>query len=246
MNAARSAGPVGLNCDMGEAFGIYTLGRDEDLMGYVTAANVACGFHAGDPSVMAATVAAAARHDVAVGAHPSLPDRQGFGRREMRVEPDELAHLLIYQLGSLSGFLAMEGLRLNHLKVHGALYGMTARDQNLAEVVCDVAEKFEVPLYGMAATMHEQAATARGVPFLAEFFADLEYRADGSLVISRTHERVDPEVAAHRARRAIDDGLVTAVDGTDVAVRADTICVHSDTPGAVAVAAAVAGAVGGS
>ena len=230
---------IGVNCDMGESFGIYTLGRDTELMAYITAANVACGFHAGDPSVMAETIAAAKDHGVVVGAHPSLPDRQGFGRREMKLRPDELNSLLTYQVGALSGFLDAADMELHHLKVHGALYGMTARQPDLALTVCTVAAAYDVPVYGMAGTMHEECAQRSGVGFVSEYFADLEYADDGTLIISRTHDAVEPELAAERARRAIREGVVESVGGVDVAVRADTVCLHSDTPNAVEIAEAV-------
>lgn len=230
---------IGVNCDMGESFGIYTLGCDEELMAHITAANVACGFHAGDPSVMAETIAAAQRHGVAVGAHPSLPDRQGFGRREMKLRPDELESLLTYQVGALTGFLDAADMELHHVKVHGALYGMTARQPDLALTVCTVAAAYEVPVYGMAGTMHEECARRAGVEFVSEYYSDLDYADDGTLIISRTHGAVEPEWAAERARRAIREGLVESVGGVDVAVRADTVCLHSDTPNAVELAAAV-------
>jgi len=234
---------TGINCDMGESYGIYTLGNDEDIMSHITAANVACGFHAGDPTVMSATIEAAKRHGVAVGAHPSLPDRQGFGRREMQLAPDELGSLLPYQVRAPRGFLDASDMELNHLKVHGALYGMTARNADLSHAVCRVAKNFGVPVYGMAGTMHERCAQEAGVPFVSEFYADLDYAADGSLVISRSHGAVDTLVAAGRVRRAIREGLAESADGPDVSVRADTVCIHSDTPNAAELASAVAQAV---
>lgn len=234
---------VGINCDMGESYGIYTLGNDEDIMSHITAANVACGFHAGDPAVISATVAAAKHHSVAVGAHPSLPDRQGFGRRKMDMQPEELASLLTYQVGAVRGFLETSSMELNHIKVHGALYGMTASDPELASVVCDVAKKFGVSVYGMAGTRHEEAAHDAGVVFVSEYYADLDYAANGSLIISRTHGAVDPVAAAERALRAVLEGVVRSVEGSDVAVRADTVCVHSDTPNAVELARAVSAAL---
>ena len=230
---------IGVNCDMGESFGIYTLGCDADLMVHITAANVACGFHAGDPSVMAETIATAKRHGVAVGAHPSLPDRQGFGRREMNLRPDELESLLTYQVGALTGFLDAADMKLHHVKVHGALYGMTARQPDLALSVCTVADAYGVPVYGMAGTMHDECAERAGVEFVSEYYADLDYADDGTLCISRTHGTVEPELAAERARRAIREGVVESLGGVDVAVRADTVCLHSDTPNALELAVAV-------
>lgn len=230
---------LGINCDMGESFGLYRMGDDAAIMSYITIANVACGFHASDPTVMARTVRLAKKHGVKVGAHPSLPDLQGFGRREMKMQPDELTDCIIYQVGALTGFLEREGLPLNHVKPHGALYGMAARSEEVARAVAEAAKLFKVPLMGMAGTTHEQVYTAAGVPFISEFYADLDYAQDGSLIITREHEAVDPEAAAKRARRAVEEGKVKSVQGPDVRVRADCVCVHSDTPGAVEVAKAV-------
>jgi len=230
---------VSINCDMGESFGLYRMGDDAALMPLITVANVACGFHASDPNHMRETVRLAKRHGVAVGAHPSLPDLQGFGRREMKIERAELANILIYQIGALCGFLKAEGLALNHIKPHGVLYGMAARQEETAQAVCDAADVFGVPIMGLAGTLHEEVYGARGHGFLAEYFADLDYAADGGLIITREHHAVDPEEAAARCLRAIREGRVASVEGNDVAVRADTVCVHSDTPNAVAVARAV-------
>lgn len=228
-----------LNCDMGESFGLWRVGDDAALMPLISVANVACGFHASDFNHMRATVRLAKEHKVAVGAHPSLPDLQGFGRREMRMGREELANCLIYQIGALKGFLQAEGLPLNHLKPHGALYGMAAREEEVAHAVCDAADVFRVPIFGMVGTLHETIYPARGHAFLAEYYADLDYADDGRVVITREHAAVDPEDAAARTARAVRDGLTRSTGGKDVAVRADTICVHSDTPNAVAVARAV-------
>ena len=234
---------LAINCDMGEGFGLYRIGDDAAIMPFITMANVACGFHASDPSVMHKTVRLAKQHDVKVGAHPSLPDLQGFGRREMKMEPRELTDCLIYQIGALKGFLDAEGMPLNHIKPHGALYGMAARSEDVANAVCDAAEAFQVPLLGMARTKHEEVYTKRGFPFLAEFYVDLDYDKDGRLIITREHEAWDPELAAKRTLRAITEKKVKTVDGNDIPMRADCICVHSDTPGAVEVAKAVRNAI---
>ena len=228
-----------INCDMGEAFGLYKMGDDEGIMPFITVANVACGFHAADPMVMRQTVRLAKRFGVKVGAHPSLPDREGFGRREMKMRPDEITNAVIYQVGALKGFLEAEGLPLNHIKPHGALYGMAARDAAVAGAIADAAAVFGVPLYGMSGTQHEAVYPSRGLPFVGEFYADLDYGPDGFLVITREHEAVEPGVAARRVLRALKEGKVRALDGRDVPVRAQSVCVHSDTPGAVAVARAV-------
>lgn len=230
---------VGINCDMGESFGLYRMGDDAAIMSYITIANVACGFHASDPTVMARTVRLAKKHRVKVGAHPSLPDLQGFGRREMKMQPDELTDCILYQVGALTGFLEREGMPLNHIKPHGALYGMAARSEEVARAVAKAAGVFKVPLMGMAGTLHEKVYKAAGVPFISEFYADLDYAEDGSVIITREHEAVDPKAAAKRALRAVEEGKVKSVQGPDVRVRADCVCVHSDTPGAVEVAKAV-------
>ena len=232
---------VQINCDMGESFGLWRMGDDAAILPFIDAANVACGFHASDPVVMRRTVRLAKAHGVAVGAHPSLPDLQGFGRREMKLESDELTAAVIYQVGALKAFLDAEGMALNHIKPHGALYGMAARDEKVAGAICDAADVFGVPLYGLADTVHERVYTARGLRFVAEFYADLDYTAEGRIIITREHEAIDPAAAAARTLRAVTEGRVTTIDGGEIDIRADTVCVHSDTPGAVAVAEAVRG-----
>jgi UPF0271 protein len=230
---------VAINCDMGESFGLYKMGDDEGIMPYITVANVACGFHASDPVVMHKTVRLAKEHGVKVGAHPSLPDLQGFGRREMRIPRPELSDLLIYQVGALRAFLEVEGVALNHIKPHGVLYGMAARQEEVAHAVCDAADVFGVPLFGMAGTLHERIYQERGFAFVSEFYADLDYDERGGLIITREHHAVDPQQAAARSLRAVEEGKVTSVAGNDVQVRADSVCVHSDTPNAVDIAKAV-------
>jgi 5-oxoprolinase (ATP-hydrolysing) subunit A len=234
---------LAINCDMGEGFGLYRCGDDAGIMPYITLANVACGFHASDPTVMHKTVRLAKQHGVRVGAHPSLPDLQGFGRREMRMDPKELTDCLIYQVGALKAFLDAEGMALNHIKPHGALYGMAARSEEIANAICDAADVFKVPLLGMARTKHEEVYTKRGFKFVPEFYVDLDYDKDGKLIITREHAAWDPDLAAKRTLRAITEKKVKSVDGGDIQVTAECICVHSDTPGAVAVAKAVKEAI---
>jgi UPF0271 protein len=231
---------VKLNADMGEAFGIYDFGADEALMAHVDLANVACGFHGGDPVVLQQTVRSASQRGVGVGAHPSYPDRQGFGRRAMAMDRSELAATLIYQVGALSGFLRAEGMELSHLKPHGALYGAAARDEEIAHAVADAAEVFGVPVLGMAGTLHEQVYTARGLGFMAEYYADLDYDDDGGLIITRTHVAYDPAVVTERVARVVREGVAVSASGKEIPMRADTVCIHSDTPGAAELAAAVA------
>jgi 5-oxoprolinase (ATP-hydrolysing) subunit A len=232
-----------LNCDMGESYGLYRLGDDAGLMPLIHVANVACGFHASDFNHMRSTVKLAKTHGVAVGAHPSLPDRQGFGRREMAMKREELANCLIYQIGALKGFLEAEGMVLNHIKPHGSLFGMAGRMDHIAHAVCDAAEIFKVPVFGMLGTLHETIYPARGIPFLAEYYADLEYDDEGRLIITQVHDAVDPDLAAERCLRAIREGVTSSAGGRDIRVGAETICVHSDTPNAVDIATAVRGAI---
>jgi UPF0271 protein len=235
---------VALNVDIGEAYGMWRLGDDEAIMPHVALANVACGFHAGDPVVMRDTVASAKAHGVRVGAHPSYPDLQGFGRREMEMEADELTAAILYQVGALRAFLEAAGLELNHLKPHGALYGRAARDETVAHAIADAAETFGVPVLGMAGTLHETVYERRGLTFVSEYYADLDYDDDGSLVITRTHAAYDPQEAARRAVRAVVDGVAVARSGKEIPMRADTVCIHSDTPGAVELARALNAALG--
>ena len=232
-----------LNCDMGESFGLYRMGDDAGLMPLIDIANVACGFHASDFNHMRTTVRLAKANGVAVGAHPSLPDFQGFGRREMKISREELANCLIYQIGALKGFLEAEGMTFNHIKPHGSLYGMAARNEEMAHAVCDAADVFKAPLLGMVGTLHETIYAARGHHFIAEFYTDLEYGDDGALIITREHPAKDPDIAASNCLRAIAEGKVRSVGGRDIKVGAETICVHSDTPNAVEIATAVRAAL---
>ena len=236
---------VMINCDMGEAFGLYKMGDDEGLMPLIDVANVACGFHASDFNHMRATVRLAKRHGVKVGAHPSLPDLQGFGRREMKIGREELANCLIYQIGALKAFLDAEGMALNHIKPHGALYGMAAR---MEEIGAGRLRRGRC-LQG-AAARHERHAAREGLSARAvmasspSIYADLDYADDGGLIITREHEAKDP----NRCGRAVRCGPSRKarrerVGGKDMPVGADSICVHSDTPNAVAIAEAVREAV---
>ncbi|MEU8244886.1 5-oxoprolinase subunit PxpA [Nonomuraea sp. NPDC048916] len=230
---------VTLNSDMGESYGIHSFGNDEALLGLIDTANVACGFHAGDPSGIRETVTNAAAAGVSVGAHPGLPDPVGFGRREMKLYADEVRDIVLYQVGALKGFLDAAGVALDHIKPHGSLYGMVARDEALMDAVCDVAAMYEVPVYGMAGTAHERVCAARGVPFLAEFYVDLEYSANGGLIIARRPHATPVERAVERMMIALDQGVAIAATGERIPMRFDTVCVHSDTPNAVAVATAI-------
>jgi 5-oxoprolinase (ATP-hydrolysing) subunit A len=234
---------VPLNADIGEAYGMWRLGDDEAIMPHVALANVACGFHAGDPVVMRDTVALAERHGVRVGAHPSYPDLQGFGRREMEMEADELTAAIVYQVGALRAFLDAAGLELNHLKPHGALYGRAARDAAVAHAIADAAEVFGVPVLGMAGTIHEAVYASRGLRFVAEYYADLDYADDGSLIITRRHAALEPRQVRERVTRVLRDGVAVTQSGAEIPMRADCVCLHSDTPGVTELAHAVQAAL---
>jgi len=231
-----------VNCDMGEGYSIYDMGDDENLMKTIHLANVACGFHASDFSIMNKTVLLAKENGVLVGAHPSLPDRQGFGRREMKMEPDELASCFIYQVGALTGFLRTYGMPLNHIKPHGIIYGMSSRDMDLARASVGVAKTFGVPFMGLAGTCHQEAAKELGVPFIAEWFADLEYNPEGKLIITKKHDPVPLTTVRDRVTKLLTEGLVSTTSGflpLGENISEVSICCHSDTPGAVGIAQTV-------
>ncbi|BCL72369.1 LamB/YcsF family protein [Vibrio nigripulchritudo] len=230
---------ININSDMGEGFGIYKLGDDEALMPYITEANVACGFHASDPNHMKRTVELAKQYDVKVGAHFSLPDLQGFGRRKMHLSQPELHNMIVYQIGALKGFLDMLGMPLNHLKPHGILYGMAASDPEIAETIANIALHYDVPVFGLTNTSHETVYKRKGVTFVPEFFTDLDYDQHGHLVITQTHDATDPIKAAKRVLKAVEQGTVIATNGDEIPVSAQTVCVHSDTPNALDIVKAV-------
>ncbi|MCE2541995.1 MAG: LamB/YcsF family protein [Acidobacteria bacterium] len=234
---------VDLNCDVGESFGRYAIGDDEGVLPHVTSANVACGFHAGDPVIMRRTVRLAVRLGVAVGAHPGFPDLGGFGRRELQAAPDEIEAMVLYQVSALAGIAAAEGGRLRHVKPHGALYNMAARDRRLADAVARgvAAAGRELILVGLSGSHLLDAGRAAGLDVASEAFADRAYEATGALRSRSQPDSVigDPAEAVERVLRMLREGAVTAVNGEAVAVRADTICIHGDTPGAAPLAAAV-------
>ena len=234
---------IDLNCDIGEAYGIYKCGDDAAIMPLISIANVACGFHASDPSVMRQTVRLAKQHGVRVGAHPSYPDRDGFGRRHMEMEAEELFACVMYQVGALKGFLDAEGMALNHVKPHGALYGAAWWDEKVARAIARTAKAFGVPLIGMSGTGQDKWYPEEGVDVIWETYADLDYNDEGEIIITRQHEPVSPEVAAAQATRSARDGQVQAMSGKLIDVKCQTICVHSDTPGAVEIARAVKDAI---
>jgi UPF0271 protein len=235
---------IDLNADLGESFGAYHMGADAQVLAFVTSANVACGFHAGDPSVIDRTVAEAVRAGVAVGAHPGHWDLRGFGRRVIAAEPEEVVADIVYQVGALAGFAVSHGTRLTHVKPHGALYNQAVGDERLAAAVARGVARAgrELILVGLASSgIMRRAAEAEGLRFAAEAFADRVYEKDGTLRSRRLPAAVmtDPQTVAAQAVRIARDGVVTAADGTEVRLRADTLCLHGDTPNAVALARAV-------
>ena len=238
---------IDLNCDMGESFGRYALGQDEELLRVVTSANIACGLHAGDPVVMARTLELAKQSRVAVGAHPGYPDLQGFGRRNLTLAPHELEAFVLYQIGALAAFARARGVPLVHVKPHGALYNTVARDARSAQAVAQAVAAFDpglivVTLPGSAL---EQTACALGLCTAREGFADRAYCADGSLAPRNEPGAVihDPAQAADRAVQMVTSGRVEATDGSLIPLQLDTLCIHGDTPGAAAMAAQVRAAL---
>jgi UPF0271 protein len=244
MNASGTSSKPFINSDMGESFGLHSFGNDESLMALIDVANVACGFHSGDPDAMEATVALAKAHGVRVGAHPGLPDLVGFGRREMKLTADEVESLIRYQVGALVGFLEKHSLPLNHIKPHGSLYGMLSRDEDLMLGAVKVAKTYGVPIFGIAGTAHQRVAEREGVQFVGELYVDLDYNNQGGLIILRRPGHTNIERATERVTRVLRDGIVLADDGTELTIEFDSICVHSDTPNATEIAGVVRTIVG--
>lgn len=232
-----------INADLGEGLGLHAFGNDENLMRVIDLANVACGFHASDPQIMERTVALAKENDVKVGAHPGLPDLAGFGRRAMTLSPAEVENIVRYQVGALSGFLTGHSVPLNHIKPHGALYGMVGRDPELMRGVARVAADYGVPVLGLANTAHRTVCEEFAVPFVAEVYVDLNYDPDGSLIIERSPSPAVPEDAAARIRSGLTKGVIQASDGSDLPITFDSVCVHSDPSNAVDVVRAVRTAI---
>ena len=234
---------VDLNADVGESFGAYTLGHDAALMASITSANIAAGFHAGDPSVLRATIRLAKTHGVAIGAHPGFPDLAGFGRRELHVTPREAEDFILYQIAAVAGVAAAEGAALTHVKAHGALFNMAARDRSLADALARAVAAFDRSLRVFAPPHSEMvnAARALGLPIAIEVFADRAYEADGQLASRQKPGAVihDVEIVVARAVSLTADRAVTTLDGSRLQVDADTMCIHGDTPGSGRLAAAV-------
>jgi len=238
---------IDLNCDMGESYGAWRMGDDEVLLAEISSANIACGFHAGDPGTIRRTVRSALERGVAVGAHPSLPDLQGFGRREMRIEPHEAYDLVLYQIGALDAFVRVAGGRLHHVKPHGALYNMAARDAALASAIARAVRDYEssLVLFGLAGSELIRAGRDAGLAVANEVFADRTYQADGSLTPRTRPDALihDEATAVAQALSMIHTGRVRSVDGKDLTIQADTLCIHGDAPNALRFARAIRAAL---
>lgn len=238
---------IDLNCDMGESYGAWPMGNDDAVLGYVSSANIACGLHGGDPATMRKTVAAALARQVALGAHPGLPDLVGFGRRTMQITPQEAYDMVVYQIGALAGVAATQGARLHHVKAHGALYNMAAKDAELARAICQAVRDVDsgLVLYGLAGSHLVRAAQGLGLRSASEVFADRTYQDDGSLTPrSRADAMIeDLDAAVAQVLRMVREGVVRSVDGHDVPVQADTLCLHGDQPNAVVFAKGISQAL---
>jgi UPF0271 protein len=233
---------IDISCDMGESFGPWKMGFDEEMMQYISSANVAGGFHAGDPTTMRKTVALAKDHGVAVGVHPGYRDLVGFGRREMDIPPDEIHDEIVYQLGALREFARYYGMEVQHVKPHGALYMVAARDEGLSRAIIEAIQRVDpgLLLFCTQASVTYQLAQKMDQPVVAEFYADREYNNDAQIVFTRSvAEELDPEEVGDRVVRAVTENMVKTESGKDIEVASDSVCVHGDTPGAVRLAEAI-------
>ncbi|MCC9166019.1 LamB/YcsF family protein [Pontibacter harenae] len=231
---------VDLNCDLGESFGAYTLSNDEAILDFVNSANIACGFHAGDPAVMRKTVKLALEKNVAIGAHPGLPDLVGFGRREIAITPSEAFDITVYQVGALSAFVKAAGGTLHHVKPHGALYNMAAVNEKLAEAIAEAVYKVipEAILYGLAGSALIKAGEKLGIGTANEVFADRTYQPNGTLTPRSQPNALiaDHTQALNQVLRMVKEGKVKTQQGQDISIKADTVCIHGDGPHALSFA----------
>ena len=238
---------IDLNCDMGESYGAWKMGDDRGLMPLISSANVACGFHAGDPSTIRATVRLAVDHGVAVGAHPSLPDLQGFGRREMKISPQECYDLVVYQSGAVEAFARAAGARLHHVKIHGMLYNMAAKDGDLADAIVRATKDLGggTMLYALSGSAMMEAAAKHGVRAIGEVFGDRSYQSDGTLTPRSQPGAMitDESVSVAQVLMMVEQGKVRSLSGVEVPVAPGTLCLHGDQPGAVRFAAALRAAL---
>lgn len=223
---------IDLNCDLGEAFGNYSFGGDNDIIPLITSANIACGFHAGDENVMNETIQLAKENNVGIGAHPGLPDLQGFGRRKMDIKPKEIYNLVVYQLGALNGFCKTHGTRINHVKPHGALYNMGAKNKEIAQAIAQAVYDFDksVVLVGLSNTLLISEAEALGLRTASEVFADRRYEDDGQLVSRQESDATitNTDEALQQVLKMVTENKVVSKNGKEIDLQADTICVHGD------------------
>ncbi len=223
---------IDLNCDMGESFGIYKIGNDEEMMKYVTSINVGCGFHGGDPHVMRKTVALAKKYGVAVGAHPGYPDPIGFGRRKLEVTAEEAKDYILYQVGALKAFCDAAGMEIQHVKPHGQLYNMAWKDAALAQGICEAVMAFRPqPIFlALFNTIPYERGRSLGMRVAGEFYADLEYAPDGTTLIKKIHEGMDVEATTKKVLKMVLEGKVTTSEGKEIEVQGRSICFHGDNP----------------
>ena len=231
---------IDLNSDVGESYGAYTIGLDEEVIPLISSANIACGFHAGDPAVMRRTIALAKEHGVALGAHPGFPDLLGFGRRNMDATMEEIRDYITYQIGALQGFAVSQGMKLQHVKAHGALYNMAAQDMRIAEAITEAVSRLDkdlvlVMLPGPKKNDIQEIGRRYGIRVVFEFFADRGYNSDGTLVSRREPGAMihDHHFAADRVLKMVTQGKIASKDETEIEVSSDTVCVHGDNPAAV-------------
>ncbi|TAK81605.1 MAG: LamB/YcsF family protein [Betaproteobacteria bacterium] len=234
---------IDINCDMGESYGAWKMGADAEVMPYISSANIACGFHGGDPATIRKTVRLAVEHGVAVGAHPSLPDLQGFGRRVMKISPQDMYDLVVYQAGAVEAFARAAGARLHHVKCHGALYNMAANDEALSEAMARAVKDLggEVMLYALSNSKMMEIGKQKGLRVAGEVFADRGYSDDGTLAPRERPGGMieDANQAVERALGMVETGYVTSLSGKPIPVSADTLCLHGDQAGAVVFAKAI-------
>jgi UPF0271 protein len=240
---------IDINCDMGESFGVYGLGEDEEIIRCITSANIACGFHGGDPMVMDKTVRLAKLHNVAVGAHPGYPDLIGFGRRKIETLPGEIRNYVLYQIGATAAFAVAAGMELQHVKLHGALYNLAARNERAAAEVIEAVKSYDPDLcvYALAGSMFVEMARAADLKVVQEAFADRAYTGDGRLAPRGIAGAVidDPQEVCERVLKLAKTGTVMSLEGDDIHVNVDSLCVHGDTPGAWKIAKTVREALEG-
>ncbi len=227
---------IDINCDMGESFGACKLGEDEKIIQYITSANIACGFHAGDPTVIAKTVELAKAHGVAVGAHPGYPDLMGFGRRNLETAPGEIRNYVLYQIGASAAFAKVAGIELQHVKPHGALYNHAARNERAAAEIIEAVKSFDpdLVLFALAGTTFVEMARSAGLKVVQEAFPDRAYTRDGQLAPRKLQGAVihDPRKVRERVLKLVKTGILVSIEGDDISLCADTLCIHGDTPGA--------------